>query len=60
MMEKLNFTDAELNLIALALQKVDPTEIIAEAQTAKRKIQEYAQAKEGEPGKMGEKQALST
>ena len=42
-MKQPEFTDEELNLIGIALEKVDPTGIIAVAQAAKAKIREYAE-----------------
>ena len=44
----IQFTDAELGFINLALSKIDPTGIIGEAQGIRQKIQDYAQKKQAE------------
>ena len=42
-MDKPEFTDGELNLISIVLQKADPTGIISDAQSAIKKLQAYGQ-----------------
>lgn len=41
-MEVSRFSDAEINLIAIFLQKGDPMGVMAEAQSALAKIRQYA------------------
>lgn len=42
-MEIIKLTDAEVNFVALAMQKVDPTQIMQEPQAILAKIRQYAQ-----------------
>lgn len=54
----LELTDQEIGFISLALAKVDPTGIMAEAASIQRKIADYARQKQER--QMGEVAALQT
>ena len=54
----IEFTDEELQLIGLALNKVDPTDIITAARTAKEKIRQYAETQMVEQADAAAKKAV--
>ena len=57
-MEKPEFTDKELSLIAIALTKVDPTGIIDDAISAKKKLEAYGRELAAEQTEQAAKSAV--
>ena len=47
-MADIKFTDQEISFVAMALARVDPTGLIAEAEAIKNKIRQYAEERNRE------------